>query len=155
MYRDTLPIRSMSRSAPPSAVRQVIVVDDDPALRTLFIAMLQRKGFTVDVAADGRAAFDQICRTPYSVILLDLMMPEVNGFELLERLARECPALLSRVIVMTGASRRVVQSLDTTSIWGLIRKPFDIDELVNAVTTCSDGIPRVPPPVSRAPKQLM
>ncbi|HEV7427810.1 MAG TPA: response regulator [Thermoanaerobaculia bacterium] len=145
----------MSRSDPPAAVRQVIVVDDDPGIRTLFIAMLERKGFTVDVAPDGRAAYDQISRNAYSVILLDLMMPDVNGFELLEKLARECPSLLSRVIVMTGASRRVIQSLDTASIWGMIRKPFDIDELVSAVTACSDGRPRVPPPVSRAPKQLM
>jgi hypothetical protein len=59
------------------------------------------------------------------------------------------------VIVMSGASRRVVQTLDTASIWGLIRKPFDIDDLVTAVTACCDGRPRVPPPVSRAPKQLM
>ena len=145
----------MSRSGPPSAARQVIVVDDDPALRTLFIAMLERKGFTVDVAPDGRAAFDRIARNAYSVILLDLMMPDVNGFELLQRLARECPSLLSRVIVMTGASRRVVQTLDTSLIWGLIRKPFDIDDLVTAVTACCDGRPRIPPPVSRAPKQLM
>jgi two-component system nitrogen regulation response regulator GlnG len=145
----------MSRSDPPSAARQVIVVDDDPGLRTLFIAMLERKGFTVDVAPDGRAAYDQIARNAYSVILLDLMMPDVNGFELLERLARECPSLLSRVIVMTGASRRVVQTLDTASIWGRIRKPFDIDDLVTAVTACCDGRPRVQPPVSRAPKQLM
>ena len=145
----------MSRSDPPAAARQVIVVDDDPALRTLFIAILQRKGFTVDVAPDGRAAYDQICRNPYSAILLDLMMPDVNGFELLGRLARECPSILPRVIVMTGASRRVVQTLDTTSIWGLIRKPFDIDDLVSAVISCSDGRPRVPPPVSRAPQQLM
>ena len=145
----------MSRSDPLAPVRQVIVVDDDPGLRTLFIAILERKGFTVDVAPDGRAAYDRISRTPYSAIVLDLMMPDVNGFELLERLARECPSLLPRVIVMTGASRRVVQTLDTSSIWGLIRKPFDIDELVTAVLACSDGHPRVPPPVSRAPKQLM
>jgi DNA-binding response OmpR family regulator len=144
----------MSRSDPPSAARQVIVVDDDPALRTLFIAMLARKGFAVDVAPDGRAAYEKISRNAYAAILLDLMMPDVNGFELLERLARECPALLPRVIVMSGASRRVVQSLDTSLIWGLVRKPFDMDELVNAVTSCCDGRPRVPPPVSRAPQQL-
>jgi len=144
----------MSRSDSPAAARQVIVVDDDPGLRTLFIAILERKGFTVDVASDGRAAFGQISRNPYSVILLDLMMPDVNGFELLERLARECPSLLPRVIVMTGASRRVVQTLDTSRIWGLVRKPFDIDDLVDAVVACSDGRPRIPPPVSRAPKQL-
>jgi DNA-binding response OmpR family regulator len=145
----------MSRSDPPSAARQVIVVDDDPALRTLFVAILERKGFTVDIAPDGRAAYDQISRNAYAVILLDLMMPDVNGFELLERLARECPSLLSRVIVMTGAGRRVVQTLNTASIWGLIRKPFDIDDLVNAVVACGDGRPRVPPPVSRVPKQSM
>jgi DNA-binding response OmpR family regulator len=144
----------MSRSDPPAAARQVIVIDDDPGLRTLFIAILQRKGFTVDVAPDGRAAYDRICRSAYSAILLDLMMPDVNGFELLERLARECPSLLPRVIVMSGASRRVVQTLDTTSIWGLIRKPFDLDDLVNAVIACSDGRPRLSPPVSRAPKPL-
>jgi len=145
----------MSRSDAPAAARQVIVIDDDPALRTLFIAILERRGFAVDVAPDGRSAYDQISRNAYSVILLDLMMPDVNGFELLDRLARECPSILSRVIVMTGASRRVVQTLDTASIWGLIRKPFDIDDLVNAIMACSDGHPRVPPPVSRAPKQLM
>jgi DNA-binding response OmpR family regulator len=144
----------MSRSDSPAAVRQVIVVDDDPALRTLFVAMLVRQGFRVDVAGDGREAFDQISRSVYSAILLDLMMPDVNGFELLERLARDCPALLPRVIVITGASRRVIQSLDTDAIWGLIRKPFDIDDLVTSVVACSDGHPRVPPPVSRAPKQL-
>jgi len=144
----------MSRSESPAAARQVIVVDDDPGLRTLFIAILERKGFTVDVAPDGRAAFSQISRTAYSVILLDLMMPDVNGFELLGRLARECPSLLPRVIVMTGAVRRVVQTLDTSRIWGLVRKPFDLDDLVDAVMACSDGRPRIPPPVSRAPKQL-
>jgi DNA-binding response OmpR family regulator len=144
----------MSRSDPPSAARQIIVVDDDPGLRNLFIAMLTRKGFTVDLAPDGRVAYDKISRNAYSAILLDLMMPDVNGFELMERLARECPLLLSRVIVMTGASRRDIQSLDTTVIWGLIRKPFDMDDLVNAVTSCSDGRPRVAPPVSRAPQQL-
>jgi len=157
MYRVALtsPPVPMSRSDPPAAASRVIVVDDDPGLRTLFIALLERKGFTVDVAPDGRAAYDQICRNAYSVILLDLMMPDVNGFELLQRLARECPSLLPRVIVMTGASRRVVETLDTTSIWGLIRKPFDIDDLVSAVTACSDGHPRERPLVSREPKQLM
>ena len=144
----------MSRSDSPAAPRQVIVVDDDQALRALFVAMLERTGFTVDVAPDGRAAFDQISRSAYSAILLDLMMPDVSGFELLERLARDCPALLRRVIVITGASRGVIETLDTAAIWGLIRKPFDVDDLVASVIDCADGHPRIPPPVSRAPRQL-
>ncbi len=129
----------MSRSDPPDSGPSVLVVDDDQALRGLFTTLLGRKGFSVDTAPDGRTAFDQIHRHPYSVILLDLMMPEVNGFELLERLKRDSPSLLGKVIVMTGASQRSMEKLDTTGIWGMIRKPFDIDKLVSSTLACSQG----------------
>ncbi len=131
----------MSRSDAPGSGPAVLVVDDDQALRGLFMTLLSKSGFEVDTANDGRMAFDQIHRHPYSVILLDLMMPEVNGFELLERLQRDSPALLSRVIVMTGASQRSLQKLDTTRVWGLIRKPFDIDNLVSSTLACAQGKP--------------
>jgi len=131
----------MSRSDAPGSGPAVLVVDDDQALRGLFMTLLSKSGFEVDTANDGRVAFDQIHRHPYSVILLDLMMPEVNGFELLERLQRDSPALLSRVIVMTGASQRSIQNLDTTRVWGLIRKPFDIDNLVSSTLACAQGKP--------------
>jgi DNA-binding response OmpR family regulator len=129
----------MSRSDPPRRSRQVLVVDDDRSMRGLFSTLLTKKGFDVDTAADGRMAFDQLRRNTYSVILLDLMMPDVNGFELLERLERDSPTLLPRVIVMTGANQRAVETLKTRKIWGLIRKPFDIDNLVKATAACADG----------------
>ena len=129
----------MSRSDPPVAGRHALVIDDDRALRGLFTTLLGRKGFTVDVAGDGRVAFDQLNRNNYSVILLDLMMPDVNGFELLDTLERDSPTLLDRVIVMTGASQRSIESLDTSRVWGLIRKPFDIDQLVSSTMACAQG----------------
>jgi CheY-like chemotaxis protein len=131
----------MSRSDPPTSHSSVLVVDDDQALRGLFTTLLGKNGFAVDTASDGRAAFDQIHRHNYSVILLDLMMPEVNGFELLDRLERDSPALMEKVIVMTGASQRSIQNLDTSRVWGLIRKPFDIDNLVSSTVACSEGKP--------------
>jgi DNA-binding response OmpR family regulator len=129
----------MSRSAPSAGVPNVLVVDDDLALRGLFTTLLTKKGFAVDTATDGRTAFDQLQHHTYSVILLDLMMPDVNGFELLDKLQRDSPTLLDRVIVMTGASQRSIESLDTTRIWGLIRKPFDIDQLVSSTMACAQG----------------
>src|SRR6266568_9444808 len=122
----------MSRSDAPGSPVSVLVVDDDLALRGFFETLLSRKGFSVDCASDGRVAYDQLQRHTYSVILLDLMMPDVNGFELLERLGRDSPALLDRVIIMTGASQRWIETLDTSRVWGLIRKPFDIDQLVSS-----------------------
>jgi CheY-like chemotaxis protein len=129
----------MSRSDPPLSSSSVLVIDDDQALRGLFTTLLSKKGFDVDTAADGRTAFDQIHRHNYSVILLDLMMPEVNGFELLDRIERDSPSLMKKVIVMTGASQRSIQNLDTTRVWGLIRKPFDIDNLVSSTVACAAG----------------
>jgi DNA-binding response OmpR family regulator len=131
----------MSRSDPPASLPTALVVDDDLALRGLFTTLLSRRGFNVDCASDGRVAFDQIHRNAYSVILLDLMMPDINGFELLERLKRDSPSLLPRVIVLTGASHRSIEHLDTSRIWGLIRKPFDIDNLISSAQACSEGRP--------------
>jgi DNA-binding response OmpR family regulator len=129
----------MSRCDAPLPRPHALVVDDDQALQGLFRTLLSRHGFKVDCAPDGRLAFDQLTRHTYSVILLDLMMPDVNGFELLARMQRESPALLPRVIVMTGASQRAIEQLDTRDIWGLIRKPFDIDDLITSAKDCAAG----------------
>ena len=132
----------MSRSDAPAPEVSVLVVDDDQALRGFFTTLLSRKGFSVDCAADGRVAYDQLSHHNYSVILLDLMMPGVNGFELLERIQRESPTLLDRVIVMTGASQRSIEKLDTSRVWGMIRKPFDINQLLSTTIECAEHKPR-------------
>jgi DNA-binding response OmpR family regulator len=129
----------MSRVDHPSRSFSALVVDDDPGLQGLFLTLLSRQGFAVDSAPNGRVAFDCLRRNSYSVILLDLMMPEVNGLELLERLERESPALLRRVIVITGAAQPLVDEVDVSRIWALMRKPFDIEDLVTQLRGCAQG----------------
>ena len=141
----------MSRVDPPSRTFSVLVVDDDPALQGLFMTLLARHGIAVDCAPNGRVAFDYLKRGSYAVILLDLMMPDVNGLELLDRLGRESPALLRRVIVMTGAAQPLVDEVDTSRIYSLIRKPFDIDDLIAQVRGCGGGHA---PSVARSRSQL-
>jgi CheY-like chemotaxis protein len=130
----------VSRVDPPGVRYTALVIDDDPGLQGLFCTLLGREGFSVDCAPNGRLAFEYLKRGSYSVILLDLMMPDVNGFELLDRIGRDSPKLLSRVIVMTGAAQKVLESVDRTRIWGLIRKPFDINELVLSARQCAQGV---------------
>lgn len=129
----------MSRVDPPGRRFSALVVDDDPGLQSLFYTLLGREGFSVDCAPNGRTAFEYLRRSAYSVILLDLMMPDVNGFELLDRIRRESPALLGRVIVLTGASQRDVASLDADGLHGVIRKPFDIEDLVRMARGVAEG----------------
>jgi DNA-binding response OmpR family regulator len=129
----------MSRVDAPAGKFSVLVIDDDPGLQGLFSALLGRDGFSVDCAPDGRQAFEYLKRGSYSVILLDLMMPDVNGFELLDRLERESPSLMRRVIVMTGAAQRAVEGFDSRRVWGFIRKPFDINDLMKSAKDCASG----------------
>jgi DNA-binding response OmpR family regulator len=142
----------MSRVDPPSRRFSALVVDDDPGLQGLFLTLLGRHGFAVDCAPNGRVAYEYLRRNTYSVIFLDLMMPDVNGFELLERIGRESPSILSRVIVVTGAAQPLVDEVDTRKIWALLRKPFDLDHLVTEFRNCANAVsPRAPAPASPRP----
>jgi CheY-like chemotaxis protein len=117
--------------------KRVLVVDDDAAIRQMFITLLHRNGYAVDDASDGRQGLLRIRSDEYDAIILDLMMPVVSGFEFLEAIARDMPATMQRIIVTTGASRNDLKTLDVSQIFALIRKPFDIHELLRKVGECS------------------
>ena len=122
----------MSRVDHPGRKWSALVVDDDPGVQGLLLALLGHDGFAVDCAPTGREAYEYLKRRSYSVILLDLLMPDVDGFELLELLARENPASLRRVIVMTGATENVEHP-----VFALFRKPFEVAELAASARACA------------------
>ena len=115
----------------------ILIVEDDEALRTLFVAILQRHGYCLEFVTDGAQALDRLASSNYSVILLDLMMPVKNGFDVLEHFSQSQPHLLRRTIVTTGASERDLTKLDRTRVFALLRKPFDVEELVATILECS------------------
>ena len=127
----------------PMAEKEILVVDDDPAVRTMLTALLQRFGFTVEVAGDGKTGVDKMRRKSYAAILLDLMLPNMNGFEIIRWLKSDRPLLLKHVIVLTAAANRTLAHFDDQrDVFSLVRKPFDIGDLVDQVRACasqSDG----------------
>ena len=82
----------------------VLVVDDDVAFHRLMRVLMERGGFAVEQALDGAEAIEKIEHQTYAAILLDLMMPRVNGFEVLRYLQSQHLATLDRVIILTAAS---------------------------------------------------
>ena len=117
--------------------KRVLVVDDDAAIRQMFLTLLRRHGYVVDSAHDGRDGLDRLRGYDYDVIILDLMMPITSGFELLDIVEAERPETLQRIIVTTGVSSSDLRKLDSTRVFSLIRKPFDIHELLKKVGECS------------------
>ena len=113
--------------------KRVLIVDDDAAIRQMFMTLLRRNGYVVDAAHDGNEGLSRMRSCDYDVVILDLMMPIKSGFEVIEILEAEQPETLQRVIVTTGASRTDLRKLDAQRIFALIRKPFDIHELLRKV----------------------
>jgi DNA-binding response OmpR family regulator len=122
----------------PSLDVRVLVVDDDPAIRNLLMLLLKRNNLSADFAPDGAQGLARMESTRYSAIILDLMMPALDGFSFIELLSESEPALCKRVIVLTAVSQRTLTRLDERLVWSVVRKPFDIDSLMQCVLACVD-----------------
>jgi DNA-binding response OmpR family regulator len=114
---------------------RVLVVDDDESIRLLIQRLLARSGFAVETASDGGVALDMLSKDGYDALVLDLMMPHVDGFTVLRQLIATNPDLVSRTIVATAYPRDVAKrQLD--EVCKVLIKPFDTAELVDAVREC-------------------
>jgi CheY-like chemotaxis protein len=118
--------------------KRVLVVDDDPVIRRLLVWTLERYSLTVDQASDGLEALALIKEHQYAVILLDLVMPVLDGFGVLTALDGPSMSSPPVVLVITGADRRSVDHLDPQRIHGVVRKPFDPEELASLVVACAE-----------------
>jgi CheY-like chemotaxis protein len=101
--------------------------------------VLEREGYRVEVAADGLEAVLKLGVMEYAVIILDLMMPNLDGFTFLRTFAENEPARLRKVIVTSAASPAVIRERMMGGPFRLLPKPFDIHELVDAVQSCIDA----------------
>lgn len=116
----------------------VLVVDDDQGIRSLLKILLERVNADVECVPDGGEALARIGSRAYSVVILDLMLPTMNGFEVLQRVSESMPELLKHIIVLTAASRNNLRQLHhEKDVWQVLRKPFDIDELLRSVEGCA------------------
>ena len=106
----------------------MLVVDDEPEIRRVVRAGLQSRGFTVEVAAGGEEALSRIARQWPDVVLLDLMMPDLNGLEVV-RQARAWSRVPIIVLSVREEESAKVQALNIGAD-DYVTKPFGMDELV-------------------------
>ena len=107
----------------------VLLADDNEATCTLILALL-RSDFVVEIVNDGGEAIERLKRRQYAAILLDLLMPGVDGYAVLDYLATDHPGLLERVLVVTASlSPREMQRVREYPVCGVVAKPFEVDVL--------------------------
>ena len=101
--------------------------------------VLRRNGYRVEEAADGLEAVLKLGLCEYDVIILDLMMPHLDGFTFLNTFARNDPDQLRKVIVTSAASPAVIRERMEMPPFDMLPKPFDISDLVSRVQACIEA----------------
>jgi DNA-binding response OmpR family regulator len=122
---------------------QVLVVEHDPATQTLYRALLRMRGIDCIIAGDGERALSEMRRTRFDAVILDLMLPKVNGFEILRELKCTARGTLSRVIVCTAMAETTLRDCEELRlVRRLLFKPLEVgtlaDEVLRVVRT---GVP--------------
>lgn len=114
----------------------ILVVEDDAAIRRLVKMVLERAGYQVEQAADGLEAVLKLGVCEYDAVILDLMMPNLDGFVLMETFAENDPARLRRIIITSAASPVVIRERLKGAPFDILPKPFDIEDLLRVVRGC-------------------
>jgi DNA-binding response OmpR family regulator len=119
---------------------KILIADDDTAILGLLKVITRRAGFEPDTARDGLEAVRKIEANDYGVIFLDLMMPRLNGYEVIEHLRNK----EKRPAVIVATAMNDHGPLDPSVVHIVLRKPFDIDVVgtLIAETASSIGAPR-------------
>lgn len=111
---------------------RILVVDDEPMVRDTLGHLLAEEGYIVDVAVDGADALDRVHANRPDVILLDLMMPGMNGRQFLQQL-RDDPAYSAVPVLIMTAVHGLEVNLTTIGASAVVEKPFQAEDLLNKV----------------------
>ena len=111
---------------------RILVVEDEPTAANVLAKGLREHAYAVDIAADGRAALDQIAETDYDLVILDVLLPRINGLDLCRRLRSDDAAVPVLMLTARGGLDQRVEGLDAGAD-DYLSKPYHFPELLARV----------------------
>jgi len=116
-------------------VEHILVVDDTPDNLFLIQTVLEAEGYQIEVADNGQDALSMIEAEPPALLLLDVMMPGMHGYEVVRRIRQNSNLPFIPIILITGCEQLDTSEQFDVAVEGFICKPIDFDELLNHVST--------------------
>ena len=123
-------------SSAPEPGQDVLIVEDDPAIRRLLAVTFGHEGLNVTTARDGMEAIETLKSQRFRVLVLDLMMPRVSGWEVIDWIKERPEGKPQSVIVVSATNREVLAELEPDVVNAIVFKPFDVNELAAYVKAC-------------------
>jgi DNA-binding response OmpR family regulator len=121
-------------------VARVLIVDDEPDILLMLRVSLEASGYDVGLAADGDVALQRIGQEHFDLVLLDLMMPVLDGWEVLETLKTKADAPIIIVLSAKSARADITKAMDLGAT-DYITKPFPIEALIGRIEAVLAGPP--------------
>jgi len=118
--------------------KRILVAEDDPNILRLVATILRHAGYDVETATGGQEALAKLSLTTFDAMVLDLMMPDMSGFEVLARIPLRIAPF---VIVMSAAAHTIVANVVRGNVFAALHKPFDVADMVETVRACLAGSP--------------
>ncbi|AEI66403.1 response regulator [Corallococcus macrosporus] len=111
----------------------VLVVDDDPDILEALSEILEAEGFEIRRARNGKEALERLEPEPPNLILLDLMMPVMDGWEFAQRMRQKPPEVARIPLIVLSADRNVGSKASDIGAVGHLAKPFELNDLLDMV----------------------
>jgi CheY-like chemotaxis protein len=131
---------SAEAKTPPSAKKKILLVDDDSAIRKILLRLLSEEGYSVLPAANGVEALESASLAKFDIVLLDLNMPQKDGWETFEQLTSADPLL--PIIVITARPNQLFPAL-ASGVGALLEKPLDFARLLETIRNLVNEPPEV------------
>jgi DNA-binding response OmpR family regulator len=129
-----------SQEGDQAMAKRVLVVDDEPNIVMSLRFLMEREGFQVEVAASGQAAVAALARAPADLVLLDVMMPELDGFEVCQRIRASQAWRATKIVMLTAKGRDVERDKGLAlGADAYVTKPFSTRDLVAKVKQMLDS----------------
>jgi DNA-binding response OmpR family regulator len=117
--------------------KRALVVDDDDPIRTMLAKVVERQNLDVDQARDGVEAIERIDENGYSVIVLDMMMPRVDGYGVLQHMQAHHPDKLACTIIASAVPESEIMKRFDMPVYRVHAKPFDMAKLIADIRACT------------------
>jgi two-component system phosphate regulon response regulator PhoB len=119
--------------------KKILVIDDEPEMLSLVKYTLEQAGFEVHTCDNGRTAWDEIGKVRPDVLILDVMLPGIDGYSLQLKMSQDASTKDLPIVILTALepSRTLFQKLP--SVVGFMTKPFKTEELLKTVQSAAEG----------------
>lgn len=133
--------------------KKILLVEDEDFIRELYVRQLTKEGFQIKSAIDGQSGLDMLKAESFDLLLLDIMLPGINGLQLLRTFKTQNPNSPMITILLTNLGQEAVikEGFELGAQAYLIKASYTPDQVVTEVKNALSGVKPTPPPAGSPP----